>query len=83
MAFSFDVSLGDNDVAEKIEQVKQMARDSVHDIALEGDADCGRITGVVKGDYSVSQNTLTITIKRKPLILSQALVKQTIREFFA
>jgi predicted DNA-binding protein (MmcQ/YjbR family) len=83
MAFSFDVRLGDGDVAEKIEQVKQMARDSVHNIALEGDADSGSITGVVQGSYQVVADKLTVTIKRKPLVLSQGLVKQTIREFFS
>lgn len=82
MAFSFDVHLVDADVDEKIQEVKEMARQSIHDIALDGDGDSGRITGVVKGDYVVDGDKLTVTIKRKPLILSQALVKQTIREFF-
>ncbi len=83
MAFRFDVEL-EEDVCmkSKIEHVKKMADDSAYNIRLEGDDQEGKIRGIVSGKYTVDGSRLHINIFRKPIILSNGKIKETITEFF-
>ncbi|MGI9286327.1 MAG: hypothetical protein ACR2P1_13135 [Pseudomonadales bacterium] len=85
MAFSFDIDLGEHvDMHEKLAHVKQMAHDSPYHLDLVGDDQCGKIKGIIGGDYEVVDDcTLTITIKKKPLILSENKIKQALTGFFS
>ena len=83
MAFSFDINLDEDvDMHEKIKDVQQMAHDSPYHLDLVGDEECGKIKGIVGGDYSVDGCKLTVTIKKKPLILSENKIKQALTGFF-
>ncbi len=84
MAFSFDIDLDEDvDMHKKIKHAQQMAQDSPYRVALVGDGECGKIKGIIAGDYSVDGCKLMVTIKKKPLILSQLKIKQALTGFFS
>lgn len=83
MAFGFDVELGDDVcIKSKIEHVKKMADDSAYNIRLDGNELEGKIRGIVSGVYTVDGSKMRINISRKPIILSNGKIKETITEFF-
>ncbi len=84
MAFSFDINLADDvDMHEKLAHVRKMAHDSQYHLDLVGDDKCGQITGIIGGDYEVVGDCkLKITIKKKPLILSENRIKKALTGFF-
>lgn len=84
MAFSFDIDLAEDvDMHEKLAHVKQMAHDSPYHLDLEGDDHCGQIKGIIGGEYEVVDACkLKITIKKKPLILSENKIKKALTGFF-
>lgn len=84
MAFSFDIILAEDvDMHDKLANVKKMAHDSPYHLDLVGDDKCGEIQGIIGGEYEVVDDCkLKITIKKKPLILSENRIKQALTGFF-
>lgn len=84
MALKFEIQLRDDEcAATKVEQVKKYAADSKYDIALEGDEQSGKFLGIVKGDYEIDGQCLAINITKKPMIMSDSMIRKTITKFFA
>lgn len=79
MAKSFTVIIRE-DPEELLERVRRKA--SKGGVNFWGDSVRGGFSGKVSGSYSISGNQLTITITKKPFIVSWGFVKSEIRKFF-
>lgn len=67
------------DPEEKFKQVQELAR--ARGVTLSGDSMAASFSGRVKGSYTRSGNTVTVTLTDKFLLLSWASVESTIRDW--
>jgi hypothetical protein len=80
----FDVPL-EEEAEVVIDKVKTLI--SQHGGTLQGDASKGSFegmtpAGMIRGVYEIAGRTATIDIHDKPWMLSQAMIEQTLREYF-
>jgi hypothetical protein len=81
MSFSIKVEKPDNfqDTFEKLRN-----ESSKHSISFKGDETCGRASGYgFDGEYKVHQDYVEIIVHKKPFLVSEAMIKQKIKEYIA
>ncbi|HEX7392051.1 MAG TPA: hypothetical protein VF374_03785 [Thermoplasmata archaeon] len=69
------------DPEEKFKHVQELAR--ARGVTLTGDSMAATFSGRVKGSYTRSGSTVTVTVTDKFLLLSWATVESTIRDWLA
>ena len=74
--YSFTIS---GDPEKKFREVQRLAKEK--GVILTGDSTSAAFSGLVSGSYSRSGNTVTVTITRKPMIVSWSKVESLLREF--
>lgn len=74
--FRIEVS---GDLESKLEIAKGKAR--AQGVAFHGDTRSGSFSGSISGTYSISGGVATVTITKKPFIVSWAYVDRQLREF--
>lgn len=82
MAFSVSLGIGSVDgFAKKLKQAKAAAGGAGVEIA--GDTQSGTFSGKLTGSYTVSGDTLTISITKKPMLWPEGVIKSKLTEFFS
>jgi hypothetical protein len=80
MSKSFSVPFT-GDTSSLLERTRKIAADNGAQVT--GDTNKGTFSGRgVEGSYTISGNTVTVTIDKKPVILPWGLVESQIKQFF-
>ena len=80
MAKTFDISFS-GDVAPLLQRAKNAAVES--GAKLTGDTNSGNFSGKgIEGHYEVSDNTVHVTITKKPIVVLDSVIESQLRKFF-
>jgi hypothetical protein len=74
--YSFTIS---GDPEEKFKEVQRLAK--AKGVVLKGNSTSAVFSGLVSGSYSRSGNSVTVTITKKPLVVSWLKVESMLRDF--
>lgn len=80
MSKSFSVNFS-GDATSLLERARKAAADNGAQVS--GDANQGTFSGRgVEGSYTVSGNTVNVTVDKKPMIIPWSLVESQLKQFF-
>ncbi|WP_220204291.1 hypothetical protein [Reticulibacter mediterranei] len=80
MTKTFDIPFS-GDTASILQRAKNAAKES--GATLTGDTNSGNFSGKgIEGHYEVSDNTVHVTITKKPIVVLDSVIESQLRKFF-
>ena len=80
MATTFDIPFS-GDSASLLQHAKKAAAEA--QATLTGDTNSGKFSGKgVEGTYAVSDQTVHVTITKKPVVIADSVIESRLRKFF-